>query len=63
MLHSKIEEILPLLCCPVSKADLEYIPTKKCLYCKEMNVYYPIENGIPLLLREKAIKAEDFPAT
>jgi uncharacterized protein len=50
--------LLEHLVCPVSKEKLEYDHDAQELVCKASGLAYPIENGIPLLLAEKARKID-----
>lgn len=49
-------ELLKILCCPVSKAPLEYDEKNQELVCKNSGLAYPIKNAIPILLPEEARK-------
>lgn len=51
---SKIEELLELLVCPLTKEKLEYNQETNELISKKANLAYPIVNGIPVMLKEKA---------
>ncbi len=51
------------LVCPKCRGQLEYVSSKeanengkKILLCRACGEYYPIENGIPILLVEEAEK-------
>lgn len=46
------EKLLNNLACPNCNAPLEWDKENNRLICKEKNLYYPIENGIPVLLPE-----------
>ncbi len=48
------KELLSILACPICKGDLEYIQEKDVLVCPNCKVFYPIEDGIPLLTKEYA---------
>lgn len=58
MKKEEIIELLKVLQCPISKGELSYEQEKHMLYSKEANVFFPIENGIPILLESASIKAE-----
>jgi len=53
--------LLPILCCPTCKGDLDLSVTKEdeseilegSLYCSACEVEYPIKEGIPDLLPRK----------
>ncbi|MGB9873617.1 MAG: Trm112 family protein [Hydrogenobacter sp.] len=44
------EELLKILACPKCKGDLIYNTEKQVLICEKCKVFYPIEDGIPVLL-------------
>ena len=46
--------ILPLLRCPSTLDRLEYDPEGKRLISRKSGLAYPVVEGIPILLREKA---------
>ena len=50
-------KLLEILVCPVSKKELILIGTE--LICKESKLAYPIDNGIPILLPNKARKLKE----
>lgn len=50
------KELLDILVCPVSKGKLEYDEKDDVLICKESRLKYPIEDGIPIMLPERAEK-------
>jgi len=47
-------KLLEVLVCPVCKSALEYDREKQELISKKAGLAYPIENGIPVMLQEKA---------
>ena len=47
-------DLLDILICPKSGGTLEYSEKNKELICKESNLAYPIIDGIPIMLVEKA---------
>ncbi|MEZ0323528.1 MAG: Trm112 family protein [Hydrogenothermaceae bacterium] len=47
-------EILDILCCPACKSDLEY--DGEYLICKNCKLKYLVDNDIPILLVNEAIK-------
>lgn len=51
-------KLLDILACPLSKSDLIYDEKNNELICEESKLAYPIEDGIPILLIEKARKIE-----
>ena len=50
------QKLLDILICPVSKGPLEYNKEANELISKEAGVAYPIMDGIPVMLLEKARK-------
>jgi uncharacterized protein YbaR (Trm112 family) len=50
--------LLEHLVCPVSKHKLVYDHENQELVCKESGLAYPIQDGVPLLLVEKARKID-----
>ena len=50
----KIEDLLDLLVCPVSKGKLTYDKDKQELISLEAKLAYPIVDGIPVMLPNKA---------
>jgi uncharacterized protein YbaR (Trm112 family) len=54
-------QLLKILVCPKSGGKLEYNENNNELVCKESNLAYPIVDGIPIMLIDKArnISKED----
>ncbi len=50
------EKLLNTIACPITHTKLEWDKENNRLISRSANVYYPIENGIPVLLPEKAEK-------
>ena len=50
------KELLDILVCPVCKGKLEYDEKENVLVCHESRLKYPIEDDIPIMLPDKAIK-------
>lgn len=50
------EKLLNTIACPITHTKLEWDKENNLLISRAANVYYPIENGIPVLLPEKAEK-------
>jgi uncharacterized protein YbaR (Trm112 family) len=48
------EELLAILACPVDKGDLLYLADEDLLYNPRLRRVYRIEDGIPVLLAERA---------
>ncbi len=51
-------ELLDILVCPVSQAPLRWDNDEQGLVCLASNLVYPVENGIPVLLPERARSLE-----
>jgi len=50
------KELLDILVCPLCKGALEYDEKENVLVCHESRLKYPIEDDIPIMLPDKAIK-------
>ena len=50
------KKLLDILVCPESGAPLYYDEKNNELVCKESKLAYPIQDGIPVMLVEKARK-------
>ncbi|MDO9886904.1 Trm112 family protein [Glaesserella parasuis] len=50
------EKLLNTIACPITQTKLEWDKENNRLISRSANVYYPIENGIPVLLLEKEEK-------
>jgi len=50
------KEILDILVCPLSKGELKFDAKNNELICEESGLAYPIKDGIPVMLPEKARK-------
>ncbi|MEJ4113212.1 Trm112 family protein [Corynebacterium kroppenstedtii] len=48
------EDLLSLLVCPKDKGTLEYHEEEQILVNPRLNIAYPIEDGIPVLLVDQA---------
>ncbi|HET8901662.1 MAG TPA: Trm112 family protein [Holophagaceae bacterium] len=46
--------LLDIICCPDCRGDLE--PRAADLKCKACGLVYPTEDGIPVLLVDRAVK-------
>jgi uncharacterized protein YbaR (Trm112 family) len=51
-------ELLKLLVCPVTKGLLEYDSTRQELISLSAKLAYPIRDGIPIMLPERARKLD-----
>ena len=50
------KNLLNILVCPVSKGQLVYDEENNELVCEESKLAYPVIDGIPVMLKEKAKK-------
>ncbi|QIM64781.1 Trm112 family protein [Frederiksenia canicola] len=50
------EKLLNIIACPVSHQKLEWDKENNRLISRQAQLAYPIENGIPVLLPERAEK-------
>lgn len=48
------KKLLDIVACPVCKGKLEYDKTAQQLICKVDKLAYPITDGIPVLLENRA---------
>lgn len=49
------KDLLEIIACPRCQGRLKYQASTQQLICSFENIAYPIENGIPVLLAEKAV--------
>lgn len=49
---------LEILVCPLCKKKLDYNSEKQTLTCQADKLAFPIEDGIPMMVVEKAIKLD-----
>jgi uncharacterized protein YbaR (Trm112 family) len=47
-------KLLEILACPICKGELFYDRQAQTLICKLDRTYWPIENGVPLLVAAQA---------
>ena len=52
-------KLLKILVCPVTKEELIYNENSSELISKKAGLAFPIEDGIPIMLVEKARKIKD----
>ena len=52
------EKLVSHLACPITNGKLEWDKANNRLINREANLAYPIENGIPVMLPERAEKLE-----
>ena len=50
------KDLLKILICPKTKGSLTYDKKNQELICKKARLAYPIEDGIPIMLIERARK-------
>jgi uncharacterized protein YbaR (Trm112 family) len=55
MQQSEILELVKILQCPISGGELTYNKEKNMFYSPAAKVFFPIENGIPMLLKTSSI--------
>lgn len=48
------EKLLEILVCPLTKGELEYRKSAGELWSREAKLAYPIRDGIPVMIAEKA---------
>ncbi len=53
------KKLLEIVACPVCKGKLDYSKEKQQLICKAERLVYPIDDGIPVLLENKAQPLEE----
>ncbi len=58
MEDKNFENLLDILACPKCKGELEY-KKEEAFICYRCKLLFPIKDGIPILLIEKAIKLEE----
>ncbi|MCW9709422.1 Trm112 family protein [Avibacterium avium] len=52
------EKLLDILACPICQGRLKYDKENEQLICTFEQLAYPIEQGIPVLLAERAISLQ-----
>jgi uncharacterized protein YbaR (Trm112 family) len=50
------KKLLEIIACPKCRGGLDYKKKEQKLFCKKCRLAYKIENGIPIMLAEKAEK-------
>ncbi len=53
------KKLLDIVACPSCKGKLEYDKEAQQLVCKAERLAYPITEGIPVLLENRAISLDD----
>jgi len=52
------QELLEILACPKCKGELELTPAQDGLICRACKLLYRIEDDIPIMLIDEAVKIE-----
>ncbi|MCD6131785.1 MAG: Trm112 family protein [Candidatus Hydrothermae bacterium] len=52
------KRLLEIIVCPICKGDLKYVKEEDVLVCCNCKLKYPIEEDIPVLLPEEAVKID-----
>ena len=52
------QELLEILACPKCKGELELTPAQDGLKCNSCKLLYRIEDDIPIMLIDEAVKIE-----
>ncbi len=47
-------DLIDILACPLCKSPLRYCENESLLVCRAERLAYPVEDGTPLLLADKA---------
>ena len=55
------KKLLEIVACPVCKGKLDYDKTEQQLICKADKLAYPITEGIPVLLANRATQWHENP--
>ncbi len=53
------EKLLDILACPACESRPKVELVDGALHCKECGRVYPIENGIPIMLVDKAVRPNE----
>ncbi|ABV37431.1 protein of unknown function DUF343 [Shewanella sediminis HAW-EB3] len=56
------KKLLEIVACPVCKGKLDYEKSSQRLICKADHLAYPINDGIPVLLENKAERWQEAEA-
>lgn len=54
------KELLNILVCPKCKGNIKLYSNEEYIICGKCNLAYPIDEDIPIMLIDKAIKVEDI---
>ncbi len=59
------KRLLEVVACPVCKGKLAWLPEQAALICRFDRLRFPVEDGIPVLIEEKAasLSLDDVDAT
>jgi uncharacterized protein len=52
-------ELLKIIACPVDKGPLLYFEDEMILYNPRLRRGYPIRDGVPVMLADRAVTADD----
>lgn len=52
------QDLLEILACPKCKGEIELTPEQNGLVCKTCKLLYRIEDDIPIMLIDEAVKLE-----
>ncbi|MDR0483885.1 MAG: Trm112 family protein [Alphaproteobacteria bacterium] len=55
MQKKELIKLTEILQCPISGGELTYDEKKNMFYSPKAKVFFPIENGIPMLLKSSSI--------
>ncbi len=59
-MRSRVDpQLLEILVCPVTRAELTYDPVRQELVSRAARLAYPIRDGVPIMLPEEARKLDD----
>lgn len=50
--------LLGVLACPLCKGELVYLKDQQELFCRFDQLHYPIQNGVPILVIDRAKRSE-----
>lgn len=48
------KDLLAIIACPICKGQLIYDPSQQELICRSDRLAFPIENGVPIMLKTRA---------
>ena len=53
------KRVLEIIACPVCKGQLSYDQSNQVLICHNNQIFFPIHDGIPILLEDQAKPLEE----